>query len=107
MAIYSDVITLVSVSTSVNDYGDMESVETSNDVFAEVQSIGQTEFYQAAADGFKPTIKFTLANFADYNGEETVLYTPWGASAAERYSVIRTYRKGDSIELTCQRGVDK
>lgn len=106
MAIYADVITLVQPVCEVNAYGDMVATETTASVYAEVVSIGQREFYQAAADGFKPEVKFLLASFADYADQPVVRWQPYGAAAPNEYKVIRTYRAGERIELTCQRGVD-
>ena len=53
---FNDVITLVSYTETTDRYGRVVRQETTTDVFAQVRSIGQSEFYQAAASGLKPTI---------------------------------------------------
>lgn len=103
---YNEIITLISVSNSVDEYGDLVETRTSKTVFAELRSIGQSEFYQAEAIGLKPEIKFVLADYLDYNGEKILKYTPYNGTEQE-YSVIRTYRNNNQLELVCQRGVDE
>lgn len=98
-------IKLISQTKSVNEYGDITVTETERTVFAEVKSIGQTEFYQGMAAGLKPEIKFVLSNFLEYQGELIVEYTAFAETTAHRYTVIRTYTNGESIEITCKRGV--
>lgn len=101
----NDVIKLVSVMKKVDEYGDTVTEEKEREVFAELKSIGQSEFYQARANGFRPEIKFVLADFLDYSGEEIVRYTPYGSDVEEELRIVRTYRSGLEMELVCQRGV--
>ena len=96
----NDVITLVQQTRSVDDYGDPVITETARDVFAKLGSIGQKEFYQAHAVGLQPEIKFVLADYLDYDGEEIVLHN------GQRYRVLRTYRNGQELELTVYREVN-
>ena len=103
---YNDVITLVKEVKTINGYGDRVSTRTEREVFAELKSIGQSEFYQAQATGLKPEIKFILSDFLDYQGERIVKYTPFGTEEEEEYTVLRTYRSDTQLELTCVRGVD-
>jgi len=65
-------------------------------VYADELSVGQSEFYQAAAVGLRPELKFEI--FAgDYNDEKSLEYN------SKKYDIKRTYRKGpDKVELTCQ-----
>ena len=74
--------------------------ETARDVFAKLGSIGQKEFYQAHAVGLQPEIKFILADYLDYDGEELVQHN------GQRYRVLRTYRKGQELEITVYREVN-
>lgn len=97
---YNDIITLVLKTKYVNEYGDWQTQETQRDVFARTASIGQTEFYQAAATGLKPELKFVMADYLDYRGEETVIYR------GVYYQVLRTYRSGQEFELVCTREID-
>ena len=96
----NDVITLVQQNRSVDDYGDPVITETTRDVFAKLGSIGQKEFYQAHAVGLQPEIKFVLADYLDYDGEEIILHND------QRYRVRRTYRKGQELEITVYREVN-
>ena len=96
----NDVITLIRQNRSVDDYGDPVITETARDVFAKLGSIGQKEFYQAHAVGLQPEIKFVLADYLDYDGEEIVLHND------QRYRVLRTYRKGQELEITVYREVN-
>lgn len=70
---------------------------TSRTVLCSLRSIGQSEFYEASARDFYPEMKFVLADYLDYNNEQLVEYN------GQRYSVLRTYRAGQELELTVQR----
>lgn len=96
----NDVIALIQQTRSVDDYGDPVITETARDVFAKLESIGQKEFYQANAVGLQPEVKFVLADYLDYDGEEAVLHN------GQRYRVLRTYRKGQELEITVYREVN-
>ena len=102
---FDDVIKLLSTTNTVNEYGDTVSVLTERQVFAEVKSISQSEFYQAQALGLKPEIKFVIADFADYGGEQQLKYTTFGGTE-EIYDVLRTYRNKINLEIVCKRGID-
>lgn len=102
---YNEVIKLVSVIKSADEYGDIVETETERTVFAELKSVGQSEFYQAQAVGMKPEIKFIIADYLDYKGEKRLKYQPYHGTE-EEYEVIRTYRNGNRLEITCKRGID-
>lgn len=102
---YDSVITLMKETNTVDSYGDTTQTFTERQVFAEVKSIGQSEFYQAEAVGLKPEIKFVIADFADYQDEKKLKYTPFGG-VEEIYSVIRTYRNKINLEIVCARGIE-
>lgn len=97
----TDVIDLVSETTGVDEYGDITVVEKTRRVFAEVQSIGLKEFYQASAVGLQPEIKFMLQDYLDYAGELRVRHS------GTEYRVLRTYRNGQRLELTCYKEVHR
>ena len=101
---YDSVISLIKIQKNTNKYGDLVETKSKRVVMAEVMSIGQSEFYQAQAAGLKPEIKFKIADYLDYEGEEVLEYTERGRT--EEYKVIRTYRKGIELEITCKRGID-
>lgn len=102
---YDSIITLIAETNTVDEYGDTVTVETERTIFAEVKSIGQTEFYQAQAVGLKPEIKFLIADFADYQDEKKLKYTPFGGTE-DIYTVLRTYRTKNQLEIVCKRGID-
>lgn len=97
---YDQVITLINDEKTVDECGDLKTTETGRQVFAELRSIGQTEFYQAQAVGLKPEIKFVLADYYDYQNEQTLEHE------GTRYRVLRTYRTGHQLEITAYREVN-
>lgn len=103
---YDSVITLLSETSTVDAYGDTVTTPTERDVFAEVRSIGQSEFYQAQTVGLKPEIKFVIADFYDYQNEKQLKYTPFGGTE-DVYTILRTYRTNNQLEIVCKRGIDK
>lgn len=66
-------------------------------VFCQLRSVGHTEFYEAYASGYAPELKFVIADYLDYGGEELVKH------GEKYYRVIRTYRTGNELELTVGR----
>lgn len=63
------------------------------ELVATLRSIGQSEFYQAHAAGYKPELKFVLADYLDYNGEDLIKYD------GNLYRVLRTFRNGLEQEI--------
>ena len=75
-----------------------EPEETQRKVFCTVQSIGQSETYEAKAAGLNPELKLILAHAFEYKGEKIAEFR------GERYGIIRTYvNEADGIELTLQK----
>lgn len=75
-------------------YGNTIYTETETLVYAEDISIRQTEFFQAAAVGFKPERCLKMYAF-EYHGEQLCELN------GERYNIYRTYsaKGSDRIEL--------
>lgn len=96
----TDILTLIRQDHGVDEYGDQVLTETTREVFGELRSIGQKEFYQAQAVGLQPELKFVLADYLEYENEQLVEHD------GQRYRVLRTYRTGQQIELTCYREVN-
>lgn len=93
----SDIITLISVTTSRDEYGVMRKSETSTQVYCSVNSVTQTEFFEGGRNGLNPEYRFTMFK-PDYNGQTIVEYNN------NRYSVYRTYYgRNDTIELYVER----
>lgn len=93
-----DVIKLISTTYTYDAYGNEVPTETLRQVFCKVRSIGRNEFYQAAQNNLHPEFVFVLSHYRDYHGEEKIRYTAWDG-IEKTYSVLRTYRLGDSDEL--------
>lgn len=97
---YNEVIYLLSTQHTTNNVGDQIEETIKEMRFARLKSIGQTEFYQAQAQGLKPEIKFVLADYFDYKNQEEVIYNGF------RYKVLRTFRtEQNEIEIVCYGGV--
>ena len=80
--------------TGVDSHGNAVYTETETLVYAEDISIRQTEFFQAAAIGFKPERCLKMYAF-EYHGEQLCELD------GERYNIYRTYlaQGSDRIEL--------
>lgn len=102
----NEVVTFIQQTRGVDDYGDPVVTETTRDVFCREASIGQSEFYQAHANGLKPEIKLVLTDYLDYQNEALLRYTPLGQTEPQLYRVLRTFRAGQELELTCYREVN-
>lgn len=96
---HNEVIYLLTTQSNVNDVGDQIETMEKSMRFAKIKSIGQSEFYQAQAQGLKPEIKFVLADYLDYDNQEEVIYNNF------RYKVLRTFRTGNEIEIVCYGGI--
>lgn len=102
---FDEIIFLKSETNTVDKYGDTVQTFTERQIFAQVESISQSEFYQAQAVGLRPEIKFKIADFYDYQGEKIIAYQPFGG-VKEDYSVLRTYRDGINLEIVCRKGIE-
>ena len=94
----TDVLTLIAQTISTDQYGNEVATEVEKQVFCEVDSITQTEFYQAANTELNPEYKFTIF-FGDYDGQLLVEYN------GVRYAIYRTYRADDNLELYVERKI--
>ena len=94
----SDVIKLVSVTTSQDERGATRKVTNSRQVFCSVDSVSSAEFFRARQENLDATFKFVVFRY-DYNGENLVEYN------GEQYSIYRTYapKSTDNIELYAER----
>ena len=89
---FNDVIKLIQVTLTLDEINQEIEEITEKTVFADRQSIPQTEFFQAGRDGIRASFRFVI-NTLDYSNETKVSYNN------EIYHVYRTYEKGDFIEL--------
>ena len=73
----------------------IETIETS--ILCRLNSVGRSEFYNAAVAGLRPEIVFTIHNY-EYSGQKQLRFE------GILYSVIRTYATSfEELELTCER----
>jgi SPP1 family predicted phage head-tail adaptor len=92
----SNVIDLVNISDTINENGfPKKTVVTRRTVFAIKKSIQNKEFYIASQHGFQLSLMFEIRLF-EYNSENFVEFDN------KTYQVIRTYEKGQWLELICQ-----
>lgn len=93
----SVVINLIGVARTQDSRGVWRSEETEKEVYAQVESVTQREFFEGGRNGLNPEFKFTMFAY-DYNNEPIVEYN------SNRYSVYRTYlTRNDMIELYVER----
>lgn len=90
-------ITLISETNTQDANGVWRSKRTTREVFAQVDSVTRSEFFEAGRNGLNPEFRFTL--FAgDYEGEREVEYN------GKAYGIYRTYfARTDVIELYAER----
>jgi SPP1 family predicted phage head-tail adaptor len=88
-----DIINLISTSIVDDDIGNQIPQEVSKEVFCTIESISQSEYFQASQSGLKSQFKITISEF-DYDGETITEYN------SKRFTIYRTYLKNDErIEL--------
>lgn len=95
-----EVLTFIKPAEETDEHGDPKITETTREVLATLASVGQKEFYEAHAVGLKPEMKFILADYLDYDGEDLLEH------GGVRYRVLRTYRNGQRLEITVYREVN-
>ena len=99
---YNEEVTLISYKKTKDKLKNIIKTPVENIVLCRESSVGSSEFYQAAVNDLKPSIKIIIHEF-EYSGEKEIIYF------GNRYSVIRTFKGGavknvafDEIELTCE-----
>lgn len=94
---WGDVVSLIAITYTKNAIGDITETTTTRQIFCDVRSVRQSEFYQAAAVGMKPEIVFVLRSI-DYANETKLTYN------SQDYNIIRTFTKtGELTELVCDK----
>lgn len=93
---YDGVITLITLAISRNAEGiDAETETARADVYAQLDAVGYREFYAAQQAGITPEITATIFE-ADYERQRVAIVD------GVRYRVVRTYKRGDKVELTLE-----
>lgn len=89
----SNVIILISETSTQDDIGQYIATETRKQVYCDVRSVSRSEWFEAGRDGLQPSFVFTM--FApDYEGEKIVEFN------GHRYGIYRTYvARNEKIEL--------
>lgn len=96
--IIADVVNLIAENPEA--HGVFETPEESAQmVYAEIRSVTRSEAYAAKSAGLNPEWVFRLTDYADYDGQRIAAWN------GMRWRVIRSYRDGQSIELTVQKEV--
>lgn len=94
----ADVIELITETASSHGVHEA-ATEEARTVMCTVESVRQSEFYNALNAGVQPEVVFVLSLAEDYQDER---YLRWHG---KKYRVIRTYvTRDDGIEITAERG---
>ena len=99
---YDSIATLKAYGTpSFDEYGNEVQNVTESVVFVQPRGVYQSEFYNAAQLGIKPSLTLFLSNRADYNGQKVLEFE------GVEYSVIRVdwNAQRDGISLICEERV--
>ena len=94
----TDVVNLIGQTFTKDNLGVETATETTRTVMCEVTSVSQAEFFAAANTELNPELRFTVF-FGDYENESVIEYSN------ARYSIYRTYRSGDYMELYAERKI--
>lgn len=98
---YTEIIYLISQIKEKDDIGNyISSSKTSKKIYAKVQSVKTSEFYNAVQAGMSPSVEFVIKKL-NYNGEEELKWND------EIYSIIRTVdpKNKFDIVLVCQKKI--
>jgi len=94
---FTEIISLVVISEAETSLAEAIAAGTKTTVFADKQSVRQSEFYQAVASGLNPEAVFIVRTI-DYSDQACV---EWGA---KQFNIIRTYNRPDEMtELVCRK----
>ena len=80
----SDVIYLLTPVRTQDSLGVWTVQNAERQVFCEVSSVSQSEWFEGGRNGLNPELRFRLFRY-DYQGEDTVKYQ------GEYYTIYRTY----------------
>jgi hypothetical protein len=90
-------IYLITETWTRDAYGINQKTETERKVYADIRSVGMSEWFEGGRNGLNPELQMTMF-FGDYQGEKIVKYN------GIRYTVYRTYfARNDTIELYVER----
>lgn len=83
-------------------YGNKTTPVIKTEVFVQPRGVYQSEYYNAAQLGLKPSLTLFITNRDDYSGQKVLTYE------GKDYSVIRTdwNAQRDGISLICEERVN-
>ena len=94
----SIIFSLISEAFIIDDIGQRIATETSREVYGQKGAITRAEWNAAAQQGLKPSYEVTMFAY-DYEGEEIAEVD------GERYTIYRTYKRNDTVELYLEKKV--
>lgn len=100
---YDSIAILKAYGEPVYDgYGNEFLPEITTTVFVQPRGVYQSEFYNAAQLGLKPSLTLYLTNKEDYNGQKVLSYE------GKEYNVIRVdwSAQRDGISLVCEERIN-
>ena len=86
------VIYLLKTEYETNAYGVMVPTDTARMVYADVESVTGSEWFEGGRNGLNPEFRMRI-HAIEYKGEESLIYD------GKTFSIYRTYRDSDIIEL--------
>lgn len=99
---YDSVATLKAYATiSRDEYGNPVTTIEETEVFVQPRGVYQSEYYNAAQVGLKPSLTLFISNREDYNGQKYLEFE------GKEYEVIRTdwNAQRDGLSLICEERV--
>lgn len=100
---YDGIAILKTYETTGRDKaGNPIRTETQTEAFVQPRGVYQSEFYNAAQLGLRPSLTLYMANRADYDGQKVLEYE------GKEYAVIRVdwSAQRDGISLICEERVE-
>ena len=93
----SNVITLIKYKHIKKADGTFEKTEIGSEVYCDVRSISQTEWFNAGRNGIEHPAFVFVINRNEYAGQEAVKFN------GQTFGVYRTYAaKNENLELYCE-----
>jgi SPP1 family predicted phage head-tail adaptor len=92
---FDDQVQLIAVTITQDEYANEVETEEPTTVWADIKSVGRSEFYNALQNGLKPSVVITVKAF-EYTGQKYLMFD------GKRFKIERTYTLDrEDIELTC------
>lgn len=96
---YDSIATLIGYGApTFDEYGNEQHERIERKVYVQPRGVYQSEFYNAAQNGLKPSLTLFMANKAEYHDERLLTFQ------GKDYSVIRVdwNAQRDGISLICE-----